>query len=243
MPINTTRHHCKKKTKTSKTGMTIRTALIHRLFPHSSSGEIRDPSQLGLGVWPKKWKNLCCLCSVAEIKDKRSIDVMGVAADYNENEVSTAQGPRRKCSFTLRDQTKTMIVVTIWRPVGDKENFSDQLNGKAVRIFGFRLPNGCLVKGDVADADFIQNNFEHHQIEPEEMKLVDYRKVWAWIVADPMKYIPPRTYTHQQGCVIWNSLGETKFKPKVSVTAVKKRQSVKKMTAGAIIVTGGYNGL
>ena len=76
------------------------------------------------------------VADVAEIKDKRSIDVMGVASDYNENEVSTAQGPRRKCSFTLRDHTKTMIGVTIWRPVGDKENFSDKLNGKAVRIFG-----------------------------------------------------------------------------------------------------------
>jgi hypothetical protein len=96
------------------------------------------------------------------------------------------------------------------------------------KLVGYRLPDGRLVKGDVADADFIENNFEHHQIEPEEMQLVNYRKVWAWIMADPVKYIPPRTYTHQQGCVIWNPLGETKSKPKVSVTAVKKRPSVKK---------------
>lgn len=76
------------------------------------------------------------VADVIHIRDKRAVDIMGVASEFAESEVSTAQGTRRKCTFTLRDDTKSIISVTIWRPSGDKQDLASQLNGKAVRIFG-----------------------------------------------------------------------------------------------------------
>ena len=98
------------------------------------------------------------------------------------------------------------------------------------KLVGYRMEDGRFEQGEVADSDYIENNFVKHQIEETEMKLVKYRKIWAWIMTNPIKYDPPRAYTHHQGCVIWNPLGETKSKPKTSMpaTAVKKRPSVKK---------------
>ena len=76
------------------------------------------------------------VADVIHIRDKRAIDIMGVASEFAESEVSTVQGTRRKCTFTLRDDTKSIIAVTIWKPSGDTEDFESKLNGKAVRIFG-----------------------------------------------------------------------------------------------------------
>lgn len=92
------------------------------------------------------------------------------------------------------------------------------------KLVGYRLPNGRLVPGNVSSADFISNNFERHRIS--NLDLVQYPKIWAWVMTDPKKYDPPKSYVHHPGCVIWNPLDKPpKSKPKA--TAVKKRPSRK----------------
>lgn len=76
------------------------------------------------------------VADVVDIKDKRAIDMMGVAHDYTECVVSTVRGSRRKCTFRLQDDSKATLSVTIWRPGTDSFDFLSLLEKKVVRIFG-----------------------------------------------------------------------------------------------------------
>ena len=44
-------------------------------------------------------------------------------------------------------------------------------------------------------------------IPPEEMHIVKYRKIFAWVLEDAKRYNVPEPYTHHQGAITWVRLG------------------------------------
>ena len=73
---------------------------------------------------------------------------------------------------------------------------------------GYRTRDGRIVQGDIPDGVFIGHNDNRHRVE--DLSVIKYPKIWAWVMKDPIKYEPPRAYKHVRGCVIWNPLAEAK---------------------------------
>ena len=99
------------------------------------------------------------------------------------------------------------------------------------KLVGYRTPDGRIVQGDIPDGVFIGHKDNRRRIE--DLSVIKYPKIWAWVMKDPIKYDPPQAYKHVTGCVIWNPLGEAKSaieKTSKQVTAVKKslKAAVKK---------------
>lgn len=48
------------------------------------------------------------------------------------------------------------------------------------------------------------NNVDKHNIL--EIKTLPYKRTYAWIISDPVRYKEPRKYKHPQGAIIWVNL-------------------------------------
>ena len=97
------------------------------------------------------------------------------------------------------------------------------------KLVGYRTPDGRIAQGDIPDGVFTGHNDNRHRIE--DLSVIKYPKIWAWVMKDPIKYEPPRAYKHVTGCVIWNPLAEAKSaveKTSKAVTAVKSQKSAVK---------------
>ena len=75
------------------------------------------------------------------------------------------------------------------------ESGSSQLMGEARVV-------GCI---SFKDLDEFKNHPEVWKsgIPPEEMHMVKYRNIFAWVLEDAKRYTPSRPYTHPQGAVTW----------------------------------------
>ena len=89
------------------------------------------------------------------------------------------------------------------------------------------LHEGKLVKGDALEENFIGNNknFDKHQIS--DLTIVKYRKIYAYVLAHPVRYEIPQPFNYKSGCVIWCSLKDDKESSKKSkcIRATRKRPS------------------
>ena len=56
---------------------------------------------------------------------------------------------------------------------------------------------------EIPRADFLRC-VRHHRVQ--DLRLVPYKRIFAWVLADVKKYTKPVSYVHKQGCVIWVKL-------------------------------------
>ena len=98
------------------------------------------------------------------------------------------------------------------------------------------LHEGKLVKGDALEENFIGNNknFDKHQIS--DLTIVKYRKIYAYVLAHPVRYEIPQPFNYKSGCVIWCSLKDDKESSKKSkcTRATRKRPSCVKKWSGLL---------
>ena len=87
------------------------------------------------------------------------------------------------------------------------------------------LHEGKLVKGAALEENFIGTNFAKHQIS--DLSIVKYPKIYAYVLANPVRYMMPRPFNYKSGCVIWCSLKDDKETSKKSkcTRATRKRPS------------------
>lgn len=57
-----------------------------------------------------------------------------------------------------------------------------------------------------------QENEMHHCVSKDDSFVLNYKKIYAWIVCNPVMYKQPKTYKHPQGAVIWVNLDDLSFK-------------------------------
>lgn len=57
---------------------------------------------------------------------------------------------------------------------------------------------------------FLDRNKPKHQVNSlkEFPALKEYKKVYAWVLADPQEYTTPKKLAAKRGCVVWVNLGK-----------------------------------
>lgn len=63
----------------------------------------------------------------------------------------------------------------------------------------------CIPLQGPDDVELILQNQDKHHVP---LAGIVYRKPWAWVLENPVKYDEPVPYNHPQGAVIWVNLGE-----------------------------------
>lgn len=109
-------------------------------------------------------------------------------------------------------------------------------------LVGERTSDGRLVQGKAKEEHFIGNatNAAKHCID--DLNLVKYAKIFAWVLTDPVVYCPRRPFFHKRGCVTWVNLTDAEpqsskskspvsKQPPMSKSSILKRPSVKKTKA------------
>jgi hypothetical protein len=56
---------------------------------------------------------------------------------------------------------------------------------------------------EISLEDYLQNR-DKHQVK--EKTTLPYKKTYAWVLANPKRFIVPKKYNHKKGCVIWVNL-------------------------------------
>ena len=57
--------------------------------------------------------------------------------------------------------------------------------------------------------DFLWNeeNLSKHQVKPQDLEAMKYKKIYAWIL-DEVYMIDPEPYPQKRGCVVWQKLDQ-----------------------------------
>lgn len=61
------------------------------------------------------------------------------------------------------------------------------------------------VIGPIPKVDLPQD-FARHLVEPDQAAQVNYSRIFAWVMSEPVRFPDPIQYTHPQGAVIWVKL-------------------------------------
>lgn len=69
---------------------------------------------------------------------------------------------------------------------------------------GLVIGEAELVDSLVLNREEYNKAFNHHQIM--DTSVFPYKKVYAWVLRNPIRYSEPIPYNHPQGAVIWVNL-------------------------------------
>ncbi|MBO4695635.1 MAG: ASCH domain-containing protein [Clostridia bacterium] len=71
---------------------------------------------------------------------------------------------------------------------------------------GSGLVVGCcdLVDSFEIDTEILKKEKKKHCIE--DINVIHYKKAYAWVIGNPVRYSTPRPYKHPRGAVIWVNL-------------------------------------
>ena len=69
---------------------------------------------------------------------------------------------------------------------------------------------GCANLIDCRPLSFeeLAANVDKHCIE--DLQIVTYRKIYAWVFSAPVRYRPPLHYKHHPGAITWIKLGKAR---------------------------------
>jgi hypothetical protein len=76
------------------------------------------------------------------------------------------------------------------------------------KIFGEINVIDCF---EIRPEDF-NRYFKLHHVE--DISKFNYKKIFAWVMQNPMRYPEPKPYIHRHGCVIWVNLKENSVQSK-----------------------------
>lgn len=85
------------------------------------------------------------------------------------------------------------------------------------KTWGIRSKN-TTIRGtiDIIDSKEIslqeyQDNEKYHYVSKDDGFVLNYKKIYAWVVRNPVRFKQQKPYKHPQGAVIWVNLDEKSF--------------------------------
>ena len=81
-----------------------------------------------------------------------------------------------------------------------------ELVGLIESVSGHVLGEARITDSLVVSPTDLRNNVDKHRIE--DLSIIEYRKVHAWVLTDAKRYKEPQPYEHPQGAVVWIHLAK-----------------------------------
>lgn len=91
----------------------------------------------------------------------------------------------------------------VWEIRGCKTNIRGQI--ELIQSDSGLVVGSCNIIGckELSLNDYSSNIDKHNIIKTEALP---YKRTYAWIISDPVRYKEPRQYKHPQGAIIWVNL-------------------------------------